>query len=344
MIKKRDNKRKSNNMKMFKKRIVVNYRDVLDPNNPFRIIERRPVYKMVWDMKKIGIFGGVFATVIALLFTTAMFAFRGGNSVIAASNTTVAPTTTIVEQTTTTTTTIPSFMVPQYVCDMPMSYSTEYDMNNFISAEFNAQDWKDRDITLVFEWVLPDEYDQYMPQFAEYVDKFSIYTGIKTQVIKGYDETASDSWDYEWNYVRSQEKVDAGEDSSGFYQERVDAFLAKYDTKKIGVNVVLDDSDREDGAVGWMRTNNLQFGITLRAFEVNVVLNGKGYTYWERSYGGLVLHELGHAIGLDHTHVANDGIYQEDSIMSYETSDTVDYYLPGDIAAMQKMFCTKEGL
>lgn len=325
-------------MNMFKKKVFVRYRDITDPTDPFRIIQRKAIYKMVWDMKKIGFFSGVFAVVIALLATTAMFAFRGGQGAGAVyTQSTDVTTTTVVEENTTTTTEVFDSTVARHVCDMPLSLSGEYYMKK-VDRIFNPRAWVDNDVTIVFEWVLPDEYDQYMPQFKAYVDRFSVYTGIKTQVIKGYDETASDIWGYEWDYIYSQQKIAEGEDSSGFYQSRLDAFLAKYDTKKIGVNVVLDDV-REDGAVGWVEMNNLKFGITLRAFEVDFIFNGKEYTYWDRNHGGFILHELGHVIGLGHTHVAHDGIDQEDSIMSYETSDAIDYYLPGDIAAMQEIFC-----
>lgn len=327
-------------MNMFKKKVFVRYRNITDPTDPFRVIQRKAIYKMVWDMKKIGIFSGVFAVVIALLATTAMFAFRGGKDAGAVHmQDTVTTTTTVVEENTTTTTEVFDPTVARHVCDMPLSLSGEYYMKK-VNRTFNARAWVDNNVTIVFEWVLPDQYDQYMPQFKAYVDKFSVYTGIKTQVIKGYDETASDLWGYEWDYIYSQKKIAEGEDSSGFHQRRLDTFLAKYDTSKIGINVVLDDSVREDNAVAWVEMNNLKFGIVKSTFEVDFTINGKGYSQWDRNHGHVILHELGHVIGLGHTHDFDDGIHQDDSIMSYE-ADSVDYYLPGDIAAMQEIFCTE---
>ena len=328
------------NKNIFKKKVFVRYRDVTDPTDPFRIINRKAVYKMVWDMKKIGIFSGVFAVVISLIFTAAMFAFRGGQDAGAVYvQGTDVTTTTVVEENTTTTTEVFDPTAARYVCDMPRSFSEEYYMKK-VNRPFNARAWVDNDVTIVFEWVLPDEYDQYMPQFKAYVDKFSVYTGIKTQVIKGYDETASNMWGYEWDYIYSQQKIAAGEDFSGFHQERLNTFLAKYDAKKIGINVVLDDSVRKDNTVAWVEMNDLKFGIVKSTFEVDFTINEKEYSYWDREHGHTILHELGHVIGLGHTHDLDDDIHQNDSIMSYEAK-SVDYYLPGDIAAMQEIFCTE---
>ena len=53
-----------------------------------------------------------------------------------------------------------------------------------------------------------------------------------------------------------------------------------------------------------------------------------------------MLHELGHVIGLEHTHIDDDGINQGDSIMSYEANEE-DHYLPGDIAGLQEIFCSE---
>jgi len=326
--------KKGRMMKFFKKRVYVRsiptYEDWLNPTKQTGI---KHIYRRVWDMRKIGIFAGVFAVVAGLLATVAFMGFRGGNPATAVPQDTT--TTTVVESTTTTSTTVPVDEVMN-VCDMPRSYSTEYDLGLYESRKFNATMWKEQGITLVFEWALPDEYDRYMFDFIKAVDKFSKYTGLKTEVMKGYDETAANILDYEWDYLMSMEDPD-----NVFSQERLTRFLEKYDPKKLSINVVLDDT-LDDGTLAWVMGRKLRFGL-VKSYLDQIVgsINGGEVYAWDQNYMHVVLHELGHIVGLGHTHISDDDIRQDNSIMSYEAL-TTDQYLPGDIAGLQEIFCKEE--
>jgi len=317
-------------MNSLKKQQFIGKRSIYASNNPFEEITTIPVYKEVWDMRKILSIGGVATVLMGMLAMVSVLGFRGGNPATAVPQDTT--TTTVVESTTTTSTTVPVDEVMN-VCDMPRSYSTEYDLGLYESRKFNATMWKEQGITLVFEWALPDEYDRYMFDFIKAVDEFSKYTGLKTEVMKGYDETAANILDYEWDYLMSMEDPD-----NVFSQERLTRFLEKYDPKKLSINVVLDET-LDDGTLAWVMGRKLRFGL-VKSYLDQIVgsINGGEVYAWDQNYMHVVLHELGHIVGLGHTHISDDDIRQEDSIMSYE-AHYEDYYLPGDIAGLQKIFC-----
>lgn len=313
-------------MKFFKKRVYVRsvptYEDWLNPTKQTGI---KHIYRRVWDMKKIGIFAGVFTVVAGLLATVAFVGFRGGNPATAVPQST---TTTTVVETTTTSTTVPADEAMN-VCDMPRSYSNEYGLWAHYDRRFNASMWKEQDITLMFEWVLPAEYDVYMFDFIKAVDRFSKYTGLKYEVVKGYDETAAGITSWEWDYLMALENPE-----EEYFQDKLTHFLETYDTKKLSINVVLDDQTN-DGTLAWVKHKNLMLGIVKTYLD-----DTRGLT-WDESYMHVILHELGHIVGLDHTH-KDDGIQQDESVMSYESSMRDDHYLPGDIAGLQEIFCKEE--
>lgn len=61
-----------------------------------------------------------------------------------------------------------------------------------------------------------------------------------------------------------------------------------------------------------------------------------GNAWGDLGHTHIVLHELGHLMGLDHTHDAPGE--QVDSVMSYE-SHRSGHYLPGDIAGLKILLC-----
>ena len=329
------------NMNLFKKQQFIGDRAIYSPSDPFTQIGTFPVYKKVWDMKKIISIGGVAAVIMGMLVTASVLGLRNGGSDATAAVDTTSP---IVRMEETTTTTVVDPNTPRYVCDMPVSYSTEYNMELFNKREFNARDWKDNNITLVFEWLLPEEYNRHMGEFIDVVNMFSLYTGLNTKVIKGYDETAANIASYESYLYRKtlmQEALAKGDtDAVEYYTQVITQFEMEYDTTKIGINVVLDDAVENSKYAAWVMSYTNKMGISESFIQDNFVVNGTARSKWDSYYVHTMLHELGHVIGLEHTHIDDDGINQGDSIMSYEANEE-DHYLPGDIAGLQEIFCSE---
>jgi hypothetical protein len=79
------------------------------------------------------------------------------------------------------------------------------------------------------------------------------------------------------------------------------------------------------------------FGI--RVVDINSAVlrfDQRGLDNWEY-HTHMVLHELGHMVGLGHTHKAEGE--QTESVMSYESDQDFAGYMAGDIAGLQEVLC-----
>ena len=287
------------NMNMFKKTIQDGVRFVPSYNNdPFHN-SYVPMYKEVWDVKKIATIGGVFGIVIAMLCAVVLLTFTGGNDADA----TVSPEATYVveEEVVVTTTTVPE-PTAKYVCDMPMSTSTEYGFTKWSTGEDAYLDFPSVTArTIVFTWNV--ELTQEMRDIlAKHIAEVGIYVGKEMRIEDG-DYTAVDG-------------------------ELIVPIIN-------GSGVKQFDGAKYTAAI-WT-TSNFLFG-TESSFVINDTNPNLEYNI--KNYGmNVVYHELGHLFGLEHTHVDDDGIDQVDSIMSYEHVWEAEGFEAGDIAGLQQIFC-----
>lgn len=287
------------NMNMFKTTKRVGVRFVPNvTNNPFHQ-DYVPVYKEVTDMKKVGIFSGAVAVVVSMLVGVLMLSMRGGND---ASATVSSDATYVVEEEVVVTTTTVPAPTAQYVCDMPMSTSTEYAFMKWTSGHNAYLDFPSVSArTIVFTWNV--ELSQELRDiFAKHIAEVGIYVGKEMRI-----------------------------ENAGYVA--VDGELI---VPIINGSTVEQFAGEQYTAAIWTRSNFL-FG-TEQSFVIND--NNPNLEYNIKNYGlNVVYHELGHLFGLDHTHIENDGVDQVDSIMSYEHVWNASGFEAGDIAGLQQIFC-----
>lgn len=188
----------------------------------------------------------------------------------------------------------------QYVCDMPTSYSTEYTLTTWDNGDVAYLDFPSVTAsTIVFEWHI-DQVQEVMDTFRADIEEVGRYVGKEMRIeLPGY--VAQDG-EFVVPVIFNKEKIGTSDYS---------AYI--------------------------MWSSNFFFGVEA-TFGFNPDVFNE-IEKWNAYHHIIVLHELGHLFGLDHTHINDDGITQEDSIMSYEDVWTREGYMPGDIAGFQHIFC-----
>lgn len=263
-------------------------------------------YAEYWDIKWNRIMV-VIATIMILIGGMFATIIMGSDDTATASN---APTTTMVKETTTTveittttveeTTTTASTPAVEYVCDT-YTNSTEYTIQHA-----TMQDGSEYDIDwsvmaskhVVFQWNMDNTY---LEDFKADVAIFAQYTHMDVTVV----------------------------DTS--YTPAAEDYL---------VPVVM--GDLEGKAWAQMNTRLSASGFldmtTINIVDATFTMDPSVFgAEWATTHTHTVLHELGHMVGLGHTHDAEGE--QMDSVMSYESDYEFAGYLPGDIAGLQKVLC-----
>jgi len=281
--------------------------------NPFMKEEQKSYfYNDPFDWMRSGVryhtvmvIASVIAGIIMLgLVVTAVLTIMGSASNAQSTDTYTTDTTVVneyVEETTTTTVPTPT---AQYVCDMPVSYGTEYTFIQWTTGEDAYVEFPSVSAhTIVFTWNV--NFSQEMRNtFAKNIAEVGIYVGKEMRI------------------------EDAGYKAAD--GELIVPIINGSKVKQFdGVNY---------SAAIWT-TSNMFFG-TEHSFVVND--NHANLEQMIQQYGKqIIFHELGHLFGLDHTHIDGDGVDQVDSIMSYEHVWDADGFEDGDIAGLQKVFCNK---
>lgn len=188
----------------------------------------------------------------------------------------------------------------QYVCDMPKSDSTEYAFVQWSNGEYLYTDAPSVHAnTIVFEWHI-DPVQEVMNTFRSDIEEVGRYVGKEMRI-------------------------------------EMPGYVAQDGEFVVPVTFNEDDMEDSDYSAFILWRSNFLFGTEATfAFNRNVFTN---IEKWNAYHHIIVLHELGHLFGLEHTHVDNDGIDQHDSAMSYEGIWDREGYLAGDIAGFQKIFC-----
>lgn len=197
----------------------------------------------------------------------------------------------------------------KYVCDVAVT-SNEYQLTEIFTGYNESQvDWHDvANRNIVFEWRAGE---MLRPSFEKAVALFADYTRANVRVeAAGYVAVNG-----EYLIPVSMKELEGA----------AAAVWHSYDPRN------LEDSRDQDGMM--VTTGSLVVAAT--SVEVDPMMESD--FMGEDGRLNVFLHELGHIVGLDHTH-EEDGI-QNDSIMSYESDVNIAYYLPGDIAGLKEVFC-----
>lgn len=256
--------------------------------------------EQVVDTMRVIVASVIAGIVLLSIIATTLLTVMG--STTQAQSTTIYTTdTTVVEEYVEETTTTTTVPVRgQYVCDMPTSYSTEYVLTTWDNGEVAYPDFPSITAsTIVFEWHI-DQVQEVMDTFRADIEEVGRYVGKEMRIeLPGY--VAQDG-EFVVPVIFNKEKIGTSDYS---------AYI--------------------------MWSSNFFFGVEATfGFNPDVFHNVEK---WANYHHIIVLHELGHLFGLDHTHIDDDGITQKDSIMSYEDVWTREGYMPGDIAGFQHIFC-----
>lgn len=285
-------------------------------------------YYNVWGTKRtLNMKGILFYAVMLIMVGTIIGAFLltgSNNAETTTTSTTVAETTTtstVAETTTTVAETVTTSTVTEisnkvygpewvkrdlYVCNTE-SNSTEY---RFLGKEHVWSDGVQREIPwatmitkeIVLLWSIDDEvkYNDFVNDIA----LFNEYTHAGVRV---------EQWGYSPRY---------GEFVVPVLNEDIEGDVAWADMH-VELSILRD----------WSMFGK-ETGVEI--YPGRFRFDDLGLENWEY-HTHMVLHEMGHLFGLDHTHDGEGR--QTDSIMSYESDYNVNGYLPGDIAGLQEVFC-----
>jgi len=217
------------------------------------------------------------------------------------------PTTTMVEEVTTTVTEVTAITVQEevapaveYVCDT-YTGSKEYTIKHATmedGSEHNI-DWSVMaDKHVVFQWNIDNIY---LDEFKEDIALFAQYTRMDVSVVDAsYTPAAGD-------------------------------YLVPVVTGNLEDKLWAQMSTRLS-ASGFIGMTTIE--IVDATFTIDPDMLGH---QWATTHTHTVLHELGHMVGLGHTHEAPGD--QVESVMSYESDYSVVGYLPGDIAGLKEVLC-----
>lgn len=199
-----------------------------------------------------------------------------------------------------TTTTVP--VRGEYVCNMPTSASAEYNFMKWSNGDLAYLDFPSVNAdVIVFEWNI-DQNQEVMDTFHNDIEEFGKYVGKQMRV-----------------------------ELPGYIAQAGEFVVPVVFNKDASMN-------NADYSAYILWSSNFLFGTEARfTFNPDVFSN---IEKWNNYHHVIVLHELGHLFGLDHTHIDDDGIEQHDSIMSYEGIWDREGLMPGDIAGLQQIFCS----
>lgn len=188
----------------------------------------------------------------------------------------------------------------QHVCSMPVSTSNEYALMELSSGDPAYTQFPSVYAdTIVFVWEI-DAVQSVIDTFKQDIEEYGRYVG-KNMVVAMPGYVAQEG---EFVVPVKFNELDRADDNYSAY-------------------------------IRW--EGNFIFGYSAElAFNNDFFNNMDG---WNNYHNTIVLHELGHLFGLDHTAIDNDGIDQHDSIMSYEGIWERNGLQAGDIAGLQKIFC-----
>lgn len=272
-------------------------------------------WKTSYKIKKDALVVIAIVGVILAVIVSSFVAFKGFSGSFEETTTT---TTVVVEETTTTVQEEvyvygPEYVAPgpkvEYVCDTPTTSDEWKLLEIFTGYNMSQVDWKEMaSREVVFQW---NAGEVMASAFEEAVALLIEYTRANVRVVYGEYTPLNGE------YVVPVTKKELRQGAGGMVTH-------SYDSRE------LNDSRNQEGV---MVTTGLLVVAATR-MEIDPMMEQEVYEY---GLIGLLLHEIGHVYGLDHTHEEEGE--QLDSVMSYESDPAVSHYLPGDIAGLKEVFC-----